>query len=653
MRYLYIIVILFTTSFSYAQTKYAADQYFKKYSYVKSAELYEKIYEKGDHSELVVSRLGDAYYFNNKYDQAEKWYKELFSTTEAADVSSEHYYRYIQVLKSLGKYNEADKFLSISEKENKNLNLKAIKDFYKVDENKKYDVKNLDINTKYSDYNNALIDNKLLFSSTRPKDSLRKHKTYGWNKQPYYGMYTADQKEESNSLSNVTSLKGKVNGRYHDASPVITKDGQVIYFTRDNSKGRSIRVDGQKTSNLKIYKAELKDNEWKCVKELPFNHKSYSVGQPSLSTDEKYLYFVSDMPGGFGLTDLYKVAINDDGTYGIPENLGEKINTSGKEMFPYISKNNKLYFSSNGHVGLGGLDVFESEMKEGVYQAPVNLKAPINSKSDDFSFIVTNDEKGYFSSNRVGGKGDDDIYAFNLVKVKEESVVCIKQIRGFVYDELTKKVLPDAQVQLTDISGKIIKTITSDAKGFYDLGSVDCVNSEYKIAVTKEAYNSDALSFAINSGTPTIVELEAYLLQKEIKINTNNFDVHINPIYFDFDKFNIRSDAAKELDKVVKVMKDFPEIKLRIESHTDARGNDAYNEQLSDNRAKSSSNYIISQGVAKERILSAKGFGEYKLLNKCSNGVPCSVKEHQLNRRSYFYISNNPGHIKVKNQVGE
>jgi len=673
MKYIYTLFFLLVTTFVSAQgrTMYAADQYFQKYGYVKSAPLYEKLYDKGNRSNKVLSRLGDCNYYNNNYKKAERWYKELFKTITQSEISNEHYYRYIQTLKSVGNYEKAKAILSLSKTYNKNVSIEILENESLLTPSVYNAITNLSINTSYSDYNNVLADGKLYFSSTRPQGSIRKAKTYGWNKQPYYTIYSANYEQDVVgkgliNLKDVSSLKGDVNGTYHDANPVFTNDGKVMYFTRDNSKGqKSIRTDRLKVSHLKLYKAELINGEWRNVKELPFNSKNYSVGHPFLSKDEQYLYFASDMPGGYGRTDLYKAKINDGGTFGSPQNLGEKINTAGKEMFPYIDSEKTLYFSSDGHIGLGGLDIFKSEeVSEGVYKSPENLRSPINTKSDDFSFVILkNKEKGYFSSNRPGGKGDDDIYSFgvankadvNVAKegVNNDTIACTKQIKGFVFDELTKVILPGAQVQLTNTSGDILKSALSDQKGFYDLGSVDCNEAQYKVVVSKSDYNTDSLVFGVNTDQKEPIELVAYLLQKEIKINTNNFDIHINPIYFDFDKFNIRADAARELNKVVKVMKDFPEIKLRIESHTDSRGNDAYNERLSDNRAKSSRDYIVSQGVKAERILSAKGFGEYRLLNECRNGVPCSVEEHQLNRRSYFYISNNPGHIKVKNQVGE
>lgn len=665
MKYIHLLLFLLVTTFVSAQgrTMYAADQYFQKYGYVKSATLYEKLYDKGNRSNKVLSRLGDCNYYNNNYKQAERWYKELFTTVPHSEISNEQYYRYTQALKSIGNYDEARAILSLSKSNNKDVSIEVLENESLLIPSTNTVISNLPINTSYSDYNNPLVDDKLYFSSTRPQDSIRKFKTYGWNKQPYYTMYSVNQeKDDTGKISinskDVSSLKGDVNGSYHDANPVFTNDGKVMYFTRDNSKGeRSIRTDRLKTSHLKLYKAELVDNEWKNVKELPFNSKKFSVGHPFLSNDEKYLYFVSDMPGGYGRTDLYKVIINGDGTFGSPENLGEKINTAGKEMFPYIDSERTLYFSSDGHIGLGGLDIFKSEIvSDSIYKAPENLKSPINSKSDDFSFIILkNMEQGYFSSNRPGGKGDDDIYSFSIENddANKEKRPCTTQIKGFVYDEISKAILPGTEVKLTDASGKLLASVVSDQKGFYDLGIVDCNNAQYNVVLIKTDYNSNSLNFDVKANTRGPIELVAHLLQKEININTNNFDVHINPIYFDFDKSNIRADAAEELNKVVKVMKDFPEIRLRIESHTDSRGNDAYNKKLSDNRAKSSRDYIISQGINKERILSAKGFGEYNLLNECSNGVPCSLEEHELNRRSYFYISNNPGHIKVKNQIGE
>ncbi len=654
MKTLYAILFLCISSSLSAQIQinYAADQYFKKYGYVKSAELYEKIYEKGNKSKKVLSRLGDSYYYNNKFDQANKWYNELFTEVPKAEIESEYYYRYIQTLKSLGKYTEANEILTLSKNNNKGIEFDRIEaPKINSEETELFEnITNLEINSKYSDFNNIIKGNQLYVSSTRPKDSIKKYRKYGWNKQPYYNMFKVSM-DKVIADTELENLNGKLNGKYHDAASVITKDGKTMYFTRDNSKGkRQIRIDGKKVSNLKIFRALYKNDKWQCVKELPFNNKRYSNGHPILSPDEKYLYFVSDRPGGYGMTDIYRVEIKGEDGFGEPENLGKEINSIGKEMFPFVTAKNEIYFSSDGHTGYGGLDIFKSEIKEKSYTTPVNLGNQLNSKSDDFSLVFTEDlKKGFFTSNRTGGKGDDDVYSFNIT---DNDKVCEKKIEGYVYNQITKKPLPNAAIQLLDANGNIVKTIISDQNGFYDLGVVTCDKTSYKVYASKTDYNKDSLVFTTENSLSKI-ELEAFLLPKEIKIDANNFDVHINPIYFDFDKFNIREDAAAELNKVVKVMKDFPEIKLRIESHTDSRGNDRYNEQLSDNRAKSSASYIISQGVAKERILSAKGFGEYRLLNKCSNGVPCSKEEHQLNRRSYFYISNNPGHIKVKNQVGE
>ncbi len=659
MKYTYLLLLAFvsTSIFSQGQKKYAADKYFNKYSYVKSASLYEKVYEKGDNSELVVSRIADSYYYNNNYENAAKWYKELFATVANKEITKEYYTKYIQSLKSIAKYSEAQKIVALARTNQKELGVVVSDDLnvYKTlqKENTMFTtVENLAINTEYSDYNNIVVGDILYFSSTRPQNE-RKTKLYGWNKQPFYTMYAAQRaKEDGFDIQNISSLEGKVNGRYHDASPVITKDGKTMYFTRDNSKGNSIRINGVKTSNLKLFKTTLKKGKWSCAKELPFNNKDYSVGQPALSVDEKYLYFVSDMPGGYGKTDIYKVAITGEDTYGVPENLGNVINGPGEEMFPYVLEN-ELYFSSDGHLGLGGLDVFKSTMVKNAFQKPENLGNPINSTSDDFSFVLKEDN-GYFTSNRAGGKGDDDIYSFTKTKEEpEELLICEKQVQGIVYDKLTNEVLPGARVLWLDMNGSLQREVYSNAKGFYDLGKVSCLEGAYKLQVSKAAYNYELSSFEVTNASSDLISLTNYLLPLEIKIDKGNLDLHINPIYFDFDKSNIRKDAAKELNKVVKILKDFPEILLRIESHTDSRGNDSYNEKLSDRRAKSSRDYIISQGIPANRIISAKGYGEYRLLNDCDDGTRCSEKEHQLNRRSYFYISNNPKNVSVKNQVGE
>ncbi|RZW46790.1 MAG: hypothetical protein EX263_09055, partial [Flavobacteriaceae bacterium] len=419
------------------------------------------------------------------------------------------------------------------------------------------------------------------------------------------------------------------NSDFHESSVAITKDGTTMYFTRDNlRKSNRLDYDKEGTSHLKIYKALYNNGSWNAlVTELPFNDDHFSTGHPALSADEKQLYFVSDRPGGLGQTDLYVVDILENGQYSEPRNLGNKVNTEGREMFPFVSADNTLYFSSDGYLNLGLLDIFKSNVLNDENAEPENMKAPFNSGFDDFGFYINPDnEKGYFTSNRPheNAKGNDDIYSF-------ASFQCKQMVKGVVRDTDTDTPLSEATVQLFDPSGKEIASATTNEQGEYAF-EVDC-NKEYSIRGTKMDYKDDLKELTTTGENAKEHQVDLFLTPLIL-----DNQIVINPIFFDFDKWNIRTDAKYELENIVDVMRQHPSMVIKIESHTDSRGSDRYNMKLSDRRAKSTRNYIISRGIAKQRIESALGFGETQLLNKCSNGVKCTEEEHQLNRRSYFYI---------------
>ena len=400
-----------------------------------------------------------------------------------------------------------------------------------------------------------------------------------------------------------------------------------MYFTRDNTtKRKKLKYDKEGTTHLKIYKATLTGKLWTNVVELPFNDDVFSTGHPILSPDNKTLYFVSDRDGGIGQTDIYSVAINKDGTYGTPENLGDKINTEGREMFPFIAKDSTFYFSSDGHLNLGLLDIFKSNiLKEDIASDPENLGAPFNSGYDDFAYYINSDtRKGFFSSNRPDGKGGDDIYSFNIIQ-------CNQQITGIAKEHRTEIILSDVTVQLIDETGKIIDEVVTTDDGTYTF-DVEC-NKTYTVLGTKIDYQEDQQTITTSSENEKINTIN--LILKPLILDSQ---IIINPIFFDYDKSDIRTDAQYELENIVDVLRKHPEMVIKIESHTDSRGRDKYNLKLSDRRAKSTREYIISRGIEESRIESARGFGETRLLNECANGVKCTEEEHQLNRRSYFYI---------------
>lgn len=627
-----IITFIFILGYtiSYSQTK-LADKFFENYGYIKAIELYEKAVENGDKSVHVLTRLGDAYYNNSNSEKAAYWYGEALK--EHKNIEAEYLYKYIQSLRSIGNYKEADKwFKELSSAQQGDSRLKG----YNPDEVDLYakltsknevivNIENLPFNSENSDFGTYIFNDKLYYASASNADD----KVYNWNKEPFLDLFEVPLMNDDGAItygSPVEISSNSINTEYHEASVAITNDGKTLYFTRDNiNKRNKLKYDKQGTTHLKLYKATLVNDKWSNVVELPFNDDVFSTGHPALSPDNKTLYFVSDREGGLGQSDIYAVAINDDGTYGDPENLGEKVNTEGREMFPFVAKDNTLYFSSDGHLNLGLLDIFKSDLLKGIRTEPENMGSPYNSGYDDFAFFIDSEtEKGYFSSNRPNGKGSDDIYSFN-------SQQCKQYITGVARDSKTNIILTGVMVRLIDETGKVIEEIFTKDGGEYTF-TVDC-NKTYTIVGNKPDYKEDQKTATTTSDNEMVNNLDLML---EPLIIDNQ--IVINPIFFDFDKWNIRTDAQYELENIVDVMRKHPDMVIKIESHTDSRGGDKYNMKLSDRRAKSTRDYIISRGIDASRIESAIGYGESQLLNKCANRVKCTEEEHQLNRRSYFYI---------------
>ena len=533
--------------------------------------------------------------------------------------------------------------------------LDANQDYFSEYTNKKtvyLNINNISTNTEYSDFGGYIHDNKLYFASTKPVVQ-KNERLYKWNNQPFLNVYEAEQLAvtDNNVLDvDVSKRFHEVNSIYHESNVIFTEDGKIAYFTRDNYDGKRVRKDKNNVIRLKIYRSELIDGEWKNLTELPFNSDEYSVGHPALSPDEQTLYFASDMPGGIGATDIYKVSVLNHKEYGEPQNLGREINTEGKEMFPYVDNNNTLYFSSNGQLGLGALDIFESKIQGDHFTKAINMGTPINSPMDDFSFVINDDfTNGYFSSNREGGKGDDDIYSFIIS-------ICKESIEGIVTEVTTKEPIEAATVKLIDKSGKVLGEYVTKADGKYSFGDLSC-ETDFTVLATKADHRKDQKDVATIDVDKKVVEanlqLESLIKAPVAQATEALPQIVIRPIYFDFDKYNIREDARYELEHIVDVMRNNPAMVIKIESHTDSRATRAYNRTLSDNRAKSTRNYLISRGIASDRIESAIGYGEDRLLNHCddANMKKCSEEEHQLNRRSYFYIVSGANNVTVTEQV--
>jgi len=629
MKKLYILLITlsFGISAGNAQSSLVkkADKYYNRLQYVKAAKTYEKIVANDQADDHVYENLADAYYQIFDTKNAEKYYAILADKTDDPEV----YYRYAQMLKANGKYEESipwmKKFAQMRPADHRAISFREHPNYLpKILERGKgkFVVNELpNINTEYSDFGAKPLGDKLYFVSARDTGN----KEYGWDEQPFLDIYQADY--VNGIVSNIEKVPGKVNTKYHDGPFCFSPDGKTMYFTRDNYHKREYKTDSLGISRLKLFSAQLVNGEWVHVKELPFNSDNYSVGHPAMSPDGKKLYFSSDMPGGMGQSDLYVVDVKPDGEFGEPVNLGPNINNEGRENFPFISKKGDLYFSSNGHLGLGGLDVFVCKNVDGKFSRPRNLGVPLNSGKDDFAIYIDDDTKGGFiSSNRNAARiGDDNIYIIKNVKP-----VCDVLISTTVIDAKTQKPMAQASVTLTDEEGNPIKTKLTDDEGHVDF-LIEC-NQNVVVEARAEEYENNKQSIAATYDDEVGVRITINPIEKIITVR----ELDINPIYFDFDKWNIRSDAAFELDKIVEALKKYPELKIHIVSHTDSRGSEKYNLELSEKRAKSTMEYIISKGIDASR-LTAEGKGESEPAVQCH---PCSKEQHQLNRRSEFLIVN-------------
>ena len=639
------IAALLTTSVLVAQPRelQKADELYNNYAYVDAIKIYEKIAKKSYESQELLERLGNAYYYNAEYKNALPWYEKLFEEGKY-NVKPEYYYRYAQALKTVKRYEESDALMAKFSELTDNKDSRAIlfeenKDYQKVIQGNsgRLEVHPVSINTEFSEYGVAFYgDNKVVFTAANSAKATR-WSVSKWTGESFYDLYIADCDKET--LTNKKLFSTGVNTPFNESTAAFTKDGNTIYFTRNNYVNRRVGSDMERAIRLKILKSTKDANgHWGNVTELPFNSDDYNVAHPALSPDGKYLYFASDMPGSLGDSDIFRVKILGDNQYGKPENLGNVVNTAGKESFPFVSKNNILYYSSDGFPGLGGLDIFAVKFYEnGTVSKPINIGMPGNSADDDFSFVMDSDTRiGFLSSNRPGGKGKDDIYSF----YEEKPLVfdCEKMIKGVLKDSENNDVIADGLIILSDKTMKEVARQKTKPDGSFSFDKVNCKDLYYYLRAEIGKYETTEV--LVDLSVEGDVFYEFMIKPREITID-KDVDLakvlNIKEIYFDLDKADIREDAAVELAKIVEVMKEHPNMKLDIRSHTDSRGADAYNLKLSDRRAKATLEWMVKQGIERNR-LSAKGYGETQPVNNCTNGVPCTEEQYQENRRSEFII---------------
>lgn len=640
---IYTLVLTLVISSGYAQKEKIrqASRAYDNLSYLKTSEILLEVAESGYTSEDLLEKLANSFYFNNNMQQAAKWYGELMAKNE--NIDPEYYFRYAQALKSIENYAESDKWMKkFAESDRSDLRGRAFSstvDYLTMidDASREFEVYNLDLNTEVSDFGTTQYKNQLIFASSRGSG-----KKYGWNNQSFLDLFSAEQQEDG-SYGKVIPLDSEINTKFHESTVAFTPDDAVMYFTRNNYFKKKYKSSEDGVNRLKIFKATLNDDdEWGDVESIPFNSNAYSVAHPTINVQGTKMYFASDMPGTIGASDIFEVDINSDGSLGEPINLGAFVNTEGQETFPFINSQGDLFLSSNGFNGLGGLDIFvirDFEKKRALNQpmAIENVGRPINSPMDDFGYYMNlGTNQGFFTSNRDGGKGDDDIYSFSIPK-------CAQVLEGVVKDRETMELLSGAIVTLFDDKGtELLQVVTGDDAS-YKFENLAC-EIEFLVRADKATYASDEQRFTTPNKKQKL-DIALLLEKDEIVLEpcadlAKLLDIPI--IYFDFDKSDIRRDAELELQKVLAVMNKYPTMTIDIRSHTDCRGAAEYNERLSNNRAKSTRQYLVDKGISPER-LTAKGYGESQLLNNCgcelTSDLGCSEQEQQLNRRSEFIVT--------------
>jgi len=629
------------------------DLLFEHLSFSDAIKSYEAAIKRGETSQEVYRNLADAYYNNGMYKDANKWYSKILSSSEENSefVSSDIYFKYVQTLKSESNYEEADKIMDLmSTKFKEDLRVKL----YLAD--KSY-LKNLKansgaftatlmdrVNTAYSEYGAAMYKGHIIFASSQNRANHYPG-IHSWTNDPFTKLYAAPVYIDG-YVGDSKPFSKSIEGKLNESTPTFSLDGQTMYFSSNNRESLK-KQEG--IIRVELYKATLDSKKkWSNIERLPFNVPSSSTAHPALSPDGKWLYFVSDRAGSYGQSDLYRVKILDGGGFGTPENLGDKINTEGRESFPFISTNNILYFASDGRPGFGGLDIYGVKINEdGTFGDVINLGDSVNSSYDDFAFYLDpNCKFGFMTSNRPGGIGKDDLYFVR--EIYGIDMELYQSIKGKVYDILSSKPIASAKVTLYDNNHKKVEEIITDESGMYEFVDKVCSVS-YTVGVDKSGYNTielglpalnksngAELDFGIEGGKG--VSIDDLVPGVQIKVGDDLFKVlKLNTIYFDLGKYYIRPDAEKELYKVLEVLRKYPNMRIDVRSHTDVSGSDGFNYLLSQRRAESTVNWLVARGIDRSR-LTGRGFGSSMIINECYKGVPCPAYKHQENRRSEFVV---------------
>ena len=671
-----------------AQKKSRGDRFFEKGDYINAAKQYEQELDQEGNSKEVLQKISIAYYNQYEFKKAYRYLKYLsIGRFYDRDKTYNNNYNFLlyQVLSSLGEHDKAIDYLALY---NKNKGLKnfdksnaiaSIENFKLKDDD--YLIKPSNLNSQSADFSAIKKDSVIYFTSDRSSNGFL-DKNYKWTHRPFLDIYKVVINSNNEVLEDPESISDNINSSLHEGSFCFSNDGTTIYISKSNSERGKKKFDSIKNNAVHLYKSEKIDGEWQKPIKLPFNDINFSIEHPTINYEGDRLYFSSNMPGGLGEFDIYYVDINSDGTYGNPVNLGDIINTPHREQFPYISKEGNLFFASNGHLGLGLLDIFVSKNENGDFQEPINLGAPINSPYDDFSLAYYNENEGFFSSNRK--KLDDDIYHFEQIgDIFPKEYIASFEIKDFGNDNYIAK----SSIALYTEDNKIFYETQFDSIAKLDLKlfpgkynfkafadnyktktmpvlvrekedqkfviyldknleaenkNTDTIITDNRSEDSSEYKSTDITTINVkNQKTPKKEEIKEQLLNDPegppVVEKDGKLFFELPPIYFDYDKWNIRADSKKVLDEFALKLEKYKSVYIKISSHTDSRGTDEYNQLLSYKRAESTRNYLALIGYVNARRMKFEGFGESQPIIDCET-KNCSEEDHQQNRRSEFEI---------------
>lgn len=661
----FAIVIVVNVSFSSpkkeARLKLKADRLFDNFAYSKAVDLYEKVAVESEQlREESYLKIADSYRLMNKPLSAENWYQKLEGSSI---LTTQDRMNFAQVLLKNGKDHEAERIISkLNQDEisliNRLRNVDNIEIFFT--DSSAYFVENMNINSVESDFSPAYFEEGIVFVSNRKNWRLNQS-TYYWDDSYFLDLYYA-KAEQDEVTSEPEPLTKRINTIFHEGPAAFYENDSKVIFTRNNFNLGEERTSVEGVNKLKLYYSEKGSNgKWEKPVALPFSDDNYSVGHPTITADGKTMFFAADLPGTVGKADIWKTELID-GQWGTPINLGDQVNTIENELFPFIDITGVLYFASEGHSGIGGLDIYKVDLK-GSDLTPQNMGYPVNTKDDDFGMIFHGKE-GYLSSNRAGGKGNDDIYKYTIysydmkarlvdsqsgetlsgnisvnrvhdnsevVKGENTTDVAFSALRGHVF------LLAGAVAGYTPNSFQFdSKQIPLEADDFVVDIPMTKVNRKGDILVVRN-YNSADQVFAITDLGFKFFPGTKEMLEDTFKANyidlVNTY--LISSINYDFDKHNIRQDAKSKLDVLSEIMVSYIDVKVELASHTDTRGSVSYNERLSKRRAEAAKSYLIEKGIDESR-LTIKYFGKEKPI--ACDGKDCDEALHERNRRTEIRI---------------